>query len=100
MKTHRLIVAILILVFFIVGCSSLSFRQQEQPDPDSILAMNIRARLIDNDNLNAAAIQVKASDGLIVLSGFVDNDQQRKLASTIAQQNPEVKRIDNKIVVK
>lgn len=100
MKTHRLIVAILILVFFIVGCSSLSFRQQEQPDPDSILAMNIRARLIENDNLNAAAIQVKASDGLIVLSGFVDNDQQRKLASTIAQQNPEVKRIDNKIVVK
>ncbi len=100
MKTHRLIVAILIPVFFIVGCSSLSFRQQEQPDPDSILAMNIRARLIENDNLNAAAIQVKASDGLIVLSGFVDNDQQRKLASTIAQQNPEVKRIDNKIVVK
>ena len=98
MKTHRLIVAILIPVFFIVGCSSLSFRQQEQPDPDSILA--IRARLIENDNLNAAAIQVKASDGLIVLSGFVDNDQQRKLASTIAQQNPEVKRIDNKIVVK
>ena len=100
MKTHRLIVAILILVFFLVGCSSLSFRQKEQPDPDSILAMNIRARLIENDNLNAAAIQVKASDGLIVLSGFVDNDEQRKLASAIAQQIPEVKRIDNKIVVK
>lgn len=100
MSKHRSIIIPLILIFFLAACSSFSFRQKEQPDPDSVLAMNIRAKLIENRNLNAAAIQVKATDGLIVLSGFVDNDQQRKLAQTITQQNPDVKRIENKIVVK
>ena len=100
MSNHRSIIIPLILIFFLSGCCSFSFRQKEQPDPDSVLAMNIRAKLIENRNLNAAAIQVKATDGLIVLSGFVDNDQQRKLAQTITQQNPDVKRIENKIVVK
>ncbi|MBL8497442.1 BON domain-containing protein [Nitrosomonas sp. JL21] len=101
MKNHRLIINFLIPVVFLVACSSSSpFRQKEESDPDSVLAMNIRAKLIENKNLNAAAIQVKATDGLIVLSGFVDNEQQRKLASTITQQNPDVKKVDNKIVVK
>lgn len=100
MKNPQSITILLILVFFLAACSSFPFRQQEQSDPDSILAMNIRAKLIENNDLNAAAIQVKATDGSIVLSGFVDNEQQRKLASTIAKQNPDVKKIDNKIVVR
>jgi len=101
MKIHRLIVILLIPIFLMIGCSSsFPFRQMEQPDPDSVLAMNIRTKLIENKNLNAAAIQVKATKGAIVLTGFVDNEQQRKLAHTITQQNPEVKRIENKIVVK
>lgn len=100
MSKHRSIIIPLILIFFLTACSSFPFRQKEQSDPDSVLAMNIRAKLIENRSLNAAAIQVKATDGFIVLSGFVDNDQQRKLAQTITQQNPDVKRIENKIVVK
>ena len=100
MKHHQFIAIFLITALLNVACTSSPFRQKEEADPDSMLAMNIRAKLIENKNLNAAAIQVKATNGSIELSGFVDNEHQRKLASTITQQNPEVKRIANKIVVK
>jgi hyperosmotically inducible periplasmic protein len=51
-------------------------------------------------DLDAAAIHVEASDGVVQLSGFVEKESQRQLARTVAQRVPGVKQVKNRIEVK
>ena len=86
----------------ISGCAGLlgSETVEQAPKADIELAMKIKAQLIEAPNLSAAAIHVEASNGLVVLSGFVETKSQRQLAHSIAQQTPDVIRVDDQIEVK
>ena len=65
-----------------------------------VYIMIIKAKLIEAKELKAAAIHVDASNGTVTLSGFVETESQRQLASSITQRTPNVKRVDNQIKVK
>jgi osmotically-inducible protein OsmY len=84
------------------GCAGLHNAKtvEEIPQEDVVLAMKIKAKLIESKELNAAAINVEASNGLVKLSGFVETQSQRKLALSITQQIPNIKKVDNQIKVK
>jgi hyperosmotically inducible protein len=64
------------------------------------MAMKVKAALIENEQLSAAAITVEASNNRIRLSGFVETDSQRQLASEVASQVPGVTEVTNDIEVK
>ncbi len=55
---------------------------------------------MEAEKLNAAAIHVEASNGFVVLTGFVEKEDQRQLASKITRQITDVNQIDNQIKVK
>ena len=99
---HTSIKFYLIIILMVSGCTGLlSPDRVEEPAPeDTILSMKIKAKLIESKELNGAGIHVKASNGLIVLTGFVETDSQRQLASHIVRHVPNVKRLDNRIQVK
>ena len=98
---HIWIVSYLLITVVISGCAGLfSPKIEEAPQKDIILAMKIKAKLIKAEKLSAAAIHVETSNGVVILSGFVETESQRQLASAITQQIPNVKRIDNQIQVK
>ncbi len=103
-QKKRYVCLIFYLFIFIVvnGCAVLHNAKtvEEIPQEDVILAMKIKAKLIETKELNAAAINVEASNGLVKLSGFVETVSQRKLAHSITQQIPQVKQVDNQINVK
>ncbi|WP_160817600.1 BON domain-containing protein [Nitrosomonas oligotropha] len=95
----------LILYLFLLvisGCSGIRGTKAVEvvPKEDLVLAMRIKAKLIETKELNAAAINVDASNGLVKLSGFVDTYSQRKLAQSITQQIPKVEQVDNQIKIK
>lgn len=94
----------LILISGITGCAGLfsphPIEIEEGSQEDVVLAMKIKAKLIEAKEFNAAAIQVESTNGLIVLKGFVETESQRQLASSITQKTPNVKRVDNQIKVK
>jgi len=84
------------------GCAGFhsSKALKEVSQEDIVLAMKIKAKLIEAKELNAAAINIEASNGLVKLRGFVETQSQRKLAHSITQQIPNVKKVDNQIKVK
>ena len=90
------------ILFGMSGCAGLfsSESVEQAPQEDVALAMKIKVQLIEAPELSAAAIHVEASNGLVVLSGFVETKSQRQLAHSITQQTPNVTRIDNQIQVK
>ncbi|WP_172592451.1 BON domain-containing protein [Nitrosomonas supralitoralis] len=101
-KIHRsLIMACLFIIFGVSGCAGFNPKAvEEAPREDIILAMKIKAKLIEIEELKAAAIHVEVTNGWVVISGFVDTRSQRQLAASIAQQVANVKQVDNQIKVK
>jgi hyperosmotically inducible periplasmic protein len=92
----------LFMIILLSGCASLFSPEtiEAEPREDVILAMKIKSKLIESGEISAAAIHVKATDGTVELSGFVETEIQRELAGTIAQQTSGVKQINNQIEVK
>ena len=92
----------LFIIVGINGCAGFPSPKtvEEAPQEDIVLAMEIKAKLIEAKELNAAAIHVEASNGLVTLSGFVETESQRELATSIAKQMPNAKKVENKIKVK
>ncbi|MBA2483390.1 MAG: BON domain-containing protein [Nitrosomonas sp.] len=92
----------LLILMALTGCAGLlsSGTVKEEPREEVILAMKVKAALIEEPKLSAAAIHVEISNDVVILSGFVETESQRQLASTVSHQVPGVKKIDNKIEVK
>ncbi len=96
------IVAYLYIIFGATGCAGILSHEgvAQEPQEDVVLAMKIKARLVKEPQISAAAIHVEATSGLVTLSGFVETNSQHQLAHSIAQQVPGVIQIDNQIQVK
>jgi hyperosmotically inducible periplasmic protein len=95
--------SLLLVVMTLSGCAGLfSGREgvEEEPREDVVMAMKVKAALIENAQLSAAAIAVEASNHQIRLSGFVETESQRQLASDVANQVPGVTAVINDIEVK
>ena len=92
----------LIVMVGISGCAGLISTEsvESAPEEDVILAMKIKAKLIEATELSAAPIHVEASNGIVTLSGFTETDAQRRLAHSIAEKTGDVKQVDNRIQVK
>ncbi len=99
---HIWILGYLIVMVGISGCAGLLSTEsvERASEEDVILAMKIKAKLIEAPELSAAPIHVEASSGIVVLSGFTETDAQRQLARSIAEKTRDVKQVDNRIQVK
>jgi osmotically-inducible protein OsmY len=85
------------------GCGTLFDENkeiQEEPKEDAVIATRIKAKLIEAGNIDAAAIKVESNQGNVRLSGFVDSEQQRQQATTVAKSVSGVKDVSNNLEVK
>ena len=67
---------------------------------DSLEAVQIKARLLEAQELAGAAIDVELEDDHAILRGFVETAQQRDRAEAIAREQDKVKTVENNIIVK
>ncbi len=91
------------IVVTLNGCARLFSDMEgveEKPQEDILMAMRVKAALIETSKLSAAAIEVEASNGRIQLNGFVETASQRQLASDVAKQTAGVKEVINQIEIK
>ena len=94
---------LLLAIVMLNGCANLfatSEGVEEKPQEDVVLAMKVKADLIETPQLSAAAIEVEASSGRIRLSGFVETASQRQLATQVASEVEGVQEVTNDIEVK
>lgn len=91
-KTGFLCASMLVVVLVLsVGCTSAP--------SDSQMTEQIQSKIGQDSGLQAHALAVQSSAGIVTLSGTVDNDAQRSAAARYAASVPGVKQVINNLQV-
>ncbi|MEO8278877.1 MAG: BON domain-containing protein [Ideonella sp.] len=67
---------------------------------DSTITTQVKARMIENKQVDAAAISVETLNGTVMLSGFSKNAEEKVMAQKIAQGVNGVKSVRNEIAIR
>lgn len=67
---------------------------------DAAISTTVKARMIEDKNVDAAAIKVDTLKGEVMLSGFAKNSVEKNTAESIAMKVSGVKSVKNQIVVR
>jgi osmotically-inducible protein OsmY len=88
-------------LFFASGCAVT--RGQESVGAyvdDTAITTAVKARYIDNREVDASSISVETLNGTVMLSGFAKNTAERTMAETLALKVGGVKAVKNEIAVR
>ena len=66
---------------------------------DAALADQVNTAIVHNKQMTGARVEVLATNGVVTLNGQVQNQQQKALAQSTAQQVPGVSSIKNKLLI-
>lgn len=96
------IIATLLLSVALAACSSTpTQRSTGETVDDAKINATVKTHLAKAEGLgNALAINVDTYRGTVMLSGFVDNEQQRMAAGRAAAEVKGVEKVDNNLRVK
>jgi hyperosmotically inducible periplasmic protein len=67
---------------------------------DAAITTSVKARFVDNKEVDAGAIKVETLNGTVMLSGFAKNSNERNAAEDIAMKVNGVKSVKNSIAVR
>lgn len=67
---------------------------------DTGITTSIKARFIDNRDVDASSIKVETLNGTVLLSGFAKNANERSTAELIARNVTGVRSVRNEIAVR
>lgn len=67
---------------------------------DSAITTAVKARMVDNPNVDAASISVETLKGTVMLSGFAKSSAERSVAEDLARKVDGVKTVKNEITVR
>jgi osmotically-inducible protein OsmY len=67
---------------------------------DASITTSVKARYVDNKDVDATSIKVETLNGTVMLSGFAKSSNERMTAEDIAMKVNGVKSVKNAIVVR
>ncbi len=67
---------------------------------DTAITTSVKARFVDNKNVDASSISVETLNGTVMLSGFAKSQTEKTTAETIARNVKGVKSVKNEIAVR
>ncbi|MBC7682172.1 MAG: BON domain-containing protein [Ferruginibacter sp.] len=67
---------------------------------DSAVTTSVKARFVENKEVDASAISVETMNGTVMLSGFAKNMAEKSTAESIARNVKGVKSVKNAITVR
>ena len=67
---------------------------------DTAITTAVKARFIDNKQVDGTSIRVETLNGTVMLSGFAKNATEKSTAETIARGVSGVKSVKNEIAVR
>jgi osmotically-inducible protein OsmY len=83
------------------GCSIM--RGQETVGSyvdDATITTQVKARMVDNKDVDAGAIKVETLNGTVLLSGFAKSANEKATAESIARNVNGVKSVKNEILIR
>ena len=103
MNTSRLFISSALAATLIALSGCAVTRGQETVGAyvdDTAITTSVKARFVDNRNVDAASIKVETLNGTVMLSGFAKNATERTTAETIARNVSGVRSVRNDIAVR
>jgi len=103
-KIHQILattLTVLTLAATATGCAVT--RGQESVGAyidDAAITAAVKARFVDNKNVDAASIKVETLNGTVMLSGFAKSGAERTVAESLAWKVEGVKQVKNEIAVR
>ncbi len=67
---------------------------------DTAITTSVKGRMINNPNVDGAAISVETLNGTVMLSGFAKSSSEKKIAEDLAWKVNGVKSVKNEIAVR
>jgi len=67
---------------------------------DATITTQVKAKMIDNKDVDAGAIKVETLNGTVMLSGFAKNSTEKATAETLTWKVKGVKQVKNEIAVR
>ena len=67
---------------------------------DAAISTQVKAKMVENKQVDAASISVETLNGTVMLSGFAKNASERSMAESIARNVKGVKAVRNEIVLR
>ena len=67
---------------------------------DAAITSSVKARFVDNRDVDASSIKVETLNGSVMLSGFAKNTMERDTAEVIARNVTGVRSVHNEISVR
>ncbi len=67
---------------------------------DSAITTAVKARFVDNKDVDASAISVETLNGTVMLSGFAKNSTERSTAESLTMKVNGVRSVKNTIAVR
>ena len=93
-----MLVPALLLVIAVVGCST-NQPPNDQLD-DSAITASIKAKFAVDEMVKAHNIDVDTVNGIVTLTGVVDNAEEKARAAQIAAGTDGVRRVNNNLQIK
>jgi len=92
---------LLAILMVVAGAALAGERSTGQALDDTLITTKVKASLAADPQVSALAISVDTDDGVVHLSGVVENEAERQRAIQLAQGMEGVTRVDaNKLLVK
>ena len=67
---------------------------------DTAITTAVKARFVDNKDVDATSIRVETLNGTVMLSGFAKNANEKATAESLAMKVSGVKSVKNEIAVR
>lgn len=67
---------------------------------DTSITTAVKARFVENKQVDAAAISVETLEGTVMLSGFAKSQAEKSMAESIARSTKGVKQVRNQLDVR
>jgi len=67
---------------------------------DTAITTAVKARFIDNKNVDASAISVETLNGTVMLSGFAKSTDEKSVAESLVWKVTGVKSVKNSIAIR
>lgn len=103
MKTQKLFAGFIISAALVTATGCAVTRGQETVGAyidDAAITTSVKARFVEDKQVDASSISVETLNGTVMLSGFAKNSTEKSTAGSIASNVKGVKSVKNEISVR
>ena len=100
LRDLRLLSVALLAMLVLAACSSGVARTAGESVDDATITTQVKARMVENKQVDAASISVETLNGTVMLSGFAKSSLEKDAAGDIARNVKGVKAVKNEIAVR